>query len=88
MPDLVRRAATAVEALRSDHLQQRHRLVTKLAQLDGLQRSRVEASWLAVSVRFLARSKCTPEFRLITAFGGSTLGRDERWHRRPVSTGL
>jgi hypothetical protein len=59
MPDLVRRAATAVEALRPDYFERRHRLVPELAQLVGRQRSRIDAGRLAVLIHFLGRPKWT-----------------------------
>jgi hypothetical protein len=88
MPDLVRRAATAVKALRPDYFEGRRRLVPELAQLVGRQRSRIDADRLAVLIHFLARPKWTPWCRLVAAFRGSTLDRDGRWRRRPVFTGL
>jgi hypothetical protein len=72
MPDLVRRAATAVKALRPDYFEGRRRLVPELAQLIGRQRSRIDADRLAVLIHFLARPKWTPWCRLVAAFGGST----------------
>jgi hypothetical protein len=79
MPDLVRRAATAVKALRPDYFEGRRRLVPELAQLIGPQRSRIDADRLAVLIHFLARPKWTPWCRLVAAFRGSTLDRDGRW---------
>jgi hypothetical protein len=50
MTHLVRRAATAAEALRPDYFERRRRLLPGLAQLVGRQRPRIDAGRLAVSV--------------------------------------
>jgi hypothetical protein len=49
MPDLVRRAATAVEALRPHYFERRRRLVPELAQLVGRQLSQINPRRLAVT---------------------------------------
>jgi hypothetical protein len=51
------RAATALEALGTHHLERRHRLVPEFAQLVRLQRSRVDAARLAILVHLLAGPK-------------------------------
>jgi hypothetical protein len=78
MTDLVRRAATAVEALRPDYFERRRRLVPELAQLVGRQISRVNAGRLAVFIDSLAPPKWTPRFRGVAASGGSMLDRGGR----------
>jgi hypothetical protein len=50
MANLVRRATTAIQAFGSHDLERRHWLVPERAQLAGVQRSRVDAGRLAVSL--------------------------------------